>query len=111
MDQLFFWAPQLEEGQDPLEVPREERFTIDLGAKVRVCVDGDEFVEEEPWKGPMKKRAVVEGGAAGEGGAGEEQERRAPYTITCAASTSGLGLVDWWVETVVETEGAEEMEE
>ncbi|KZP01643.1 hypothetical protein CALVIDRAFT_13487 [Calocera viscosa TUFC12733] len=118
-EQVFFWAPQLSEGQDPLEVPKEERFTIDIGAKIRVCVDGDEFVEEEPSAGPLRKRATIPGGADAATGAGgedgeeaqEEEERRAPYSITCAASTSGLGLVDWWVETVVEAVDGEAEEE
>ncbi|EJU03606.1 polymerase III polypeptide H [Dacryopinax primogenitus] len=115
-DQVFFWAPQLSDGQDPLDIPKEERFTVDVGAKIRVCVDGDEFVEEEPSKGPIKRKAAAPGavGVAGIPGTfGEEEEalRRAPYSITCAASTSGLGLVDWWVQTVAEEEGMEEEQE
>ncbi|KZT53403.1 hypothetical protein CALCODRAFT_501153 [Calocera cornea HHB12733] len=114
-EKTFFWAPTLAEGQDPFDVPKEERFTIDVGAKIRCCVHGDAFWEEEPWKGPVGKKAAsalpgTPGAAAEEQEQEQEQEdeRRSPYTITCSAAGSGLGLVEWWVETVVE--GGEGME-
>jgi len=70
-------------------VPKSERFVIDLGTAIRVCVDSDEFWEEEPTQGGMRKAAAdARGIGIGLGKEGDnkdvrqEESRRAPYTIT-----------------------------
>lgn len=81
-EKAWFWIgayePDDPSAQDPLSVPKEDRFYMDKGEIVRFRVEGDQFYDAEPGP-PIIKEA--NGEAEEETSEGVLGKKRAPYTI------------------------------
>ncbi|KII86057.1 hypothetical protein PLICRDRAFT_165713 [Plicaturopsis crispa FD-325 SS-3] len=96
-ERAHFWLAEPPETPTPLlDTPTSARMYIDAGELVRVRVEADEFVDDEP--GPPDARVT------------EVRTKRAPYSVVCSIAEQGLGPVAWWkaAEPVEEEDGMEE---